>query len=377
MIGEIVIEAIGSVFEVAFDVAWDVAKRRVRKAKNQQQIQKAAQIINDGGLVAFPTETVYGLGANAKDARAVSRIYTMKERPTDNPLIIHIHKKEQLYELTNHLPEYASDLAAAYWPGPLTLIVNKQPDLPSWFGGSPTHTTKTVGVRMPNHPTALALIEASGCFIAAPSANKAGKPSPTMASHLREDYTKAELEDIFILEGQSINVGIESTVVDCTANVPVILRPGAITPEMIKKTTKLQPIVRTLSADKHAPRSPGMKYRHYAPKAPMTVVRGDAEHVVKYIQQQLDGFESSYTSVGVLIMDTVVPEAYKQLPDSVKVLAIGTDQEIIAQKLYAGFRRFDALGVDVIFAEATTDHGIGIAIMDRMIKAAEGCVVDV
>jgi len=345
-------------------------------------IKKAAQIINTGGLVAMPTETVYGLAADAFNKDAVARIYSAKGRPGDNPLILHIANIDQFLELSDSPPPYAMALAKAYWPGPLTLIVKKKPHLPGWLGGHPQRTAETVGIRMPAHPAAKALIEAAGCPLCAPSANKAGKPSPTTAAHVAEDFAQTgEVE--MILDGKSSEIGVESTVVDVTGAQPVILRPGAITEAMIREVTaKIATTNFKVDDDEtNAPRAPGMKYRHYAPKAPMTIFRGEPGNVAAQILDLLSSTvktkpENSHPTIGVLVTDSA-KELLPSLPPNVKLLSLGSTNKSVAKNLFAHLRQFDNLGVSVIYAEAVPNTDLGTAIMDRMQKAAEGNIIDV
>ncbi|MCL2287138.1 MAG: L-threonylcarbamoyladenylate synthase [Firmicutes bacterium] len=334
-------------------------------------ISKAANIIKDGGIVAFPTETVYGLGADAFNAAAVKRVYSAKGRPVDNPLILHVANLEQFLELVEPPPEYALALAKAYWPGPLTLIAKKKYHLPSWVGGHPQNSTNTVGVRVPNHPAALAFLEAVGSPIAAPSANKSGRPSPTSAKHVTDDFSATGEIDI-VLDGNISNVGLESTVVDVTGQTPVILRPGAITREMIHEVTQLQS---DKAAHTDAPRSPGMKYRHYAPKAPMTILQGGSHAVATHIILECEARPEQ-------LLGAYVTEAVKNIiagnpSPNIKYIILSDNPETAAQNLFADFRQFDKLNVSAIYAEAVAETGLGTAIMDRMKKAADGNILNV
>ncbi|MCL2839765.1 MAG: L-threonylcarbamoyladenylate synthase [Defluviitaleaceae bacterium] len=338
-------------------------------------IEKAAEFIRMGKLVAFPTETVYGLGGDGFNPEAVAKIYAAKGRPGDNPLILHIANEGRFNELAHNPPEYAYALIKAFWPGPLTLVVQKKPHLPRWLGGHPDGEADTVGIRMPIHSIARALIEVSNCFIAAPSANKAGKPSPTTAAHVREDFPDPEKENMMILEGDSVDVGLESTVVDITGGLPRILRPGAITPQMIYSVTKLN----TEGVDTNtvnAPRAPGMKYRHYAPRAPLTLLSGSPENIWTYVMKR---HSENLSYIGVLGTEEL--SCYFKPDDArVNVIQFGKtikDYPTIANTLFSSLRKFDTLGVDMIFAQAVPDVELGTAIMDRMTKAAEGRVVNV
>ncbi|MCL2355548.1 MAG: L-threonylcarbamoyladenylate synthase [Defluviitaleaceae bacterium] len=365
-------------------------------------IDSAGDFIRNGGLVVFPTETVYGLGADAFNPDAVAKIYAAKGRPGDNPLILHIANAGDFSRLAHEPPDYAFALIENFWPGPLTLVVRKNPTLPAWLGGHPSGTTETVGIRMPAHPVARALIEASGCAIAAPSANKAGKPSPTSLAHVLEDYNEAERNGIFFLDDSERNdefIGLESTVIDATGDKPVILRHGGITAEEILSVTNRLP-TETANASRCAiatvseanasrcatefeparkspenPRSPGMKYKHYAPRAEMTILSGRPEKIAEYISNVGAG------KIGALVSAETATHLPCPAPPNLKILPLGDDasgdKKIIARNLFANLRKFDSLGVDIIFAEAVCESGIGAAITDRMRKAAEGRAVSV
>jgi len=343
--------------------------RAAKTMKMRRNIKKAAAIINSGGLVAFPTETVYGLGADAFNADAVARIYATKGRPNDNPLILHISSLQQFLDLADNPPEYAIKLAAAYWPGPLTLVAKKRSHLPKWLGGHPNNTTDTVGIRIPNHPAALALIQAAGCPIAAPSANKAGRPSPTTATHVKEDYPNKEID--MVLEGEALDIGVESTVVDITGQAPVILRPGAITAEMIESIVATAPNANS----QVAPRSPGTKYRHYAPKAPMYILNGTTQAIASHIIVECDA--KSEEIIGALVTKDVAELVKKQTPPNVHILILGDNPNNQAQELYAHLRSFDKTDATIIYSQSVPNEGLGTAIMDRMLKAADGNVLEV
>jgi len=345
------------------------SKRRNTKKIPKNQINKAANIIENGGLVAFPTETVYGLGADAFNMRAVEQVYAAKGRPGDNPLILHVANREQFFELTEDVPPYAMALINEFWPGPLTLVAKKKQDIPAWVGGHPFNSTSTIGVRMPNHPVALAFLRAAGKPIAAPSANKSGRPSPTSAKHVKDDFSNSDDVDMILDGGEIPDVGIESTVVDVTGPIPVILRPGSITRAMIQSAAGREP---GNAKNGDAPRSPGTKYRHYAPNAPMTILRGTPKNIAVYLSNEQ--FEPD-EKIGLL-----VSEATKNLlrkTGNIKIISLDGDMQLVAQKLFASLRQFDKLNVSKIYAESVQSVGIGIAIMDRMIKAAEGNVIDV
>ena len=350
-------------------------------------IDEAAKCIREGGVVAFPTETVYGLGADAFNATAVSRIYSAKGRPGDNPLILHVASAEKFFELAQTPPPYAAKLIEAFWPGALTLVVKKKSTLPQWLGGHPDRMTDTIGIRMPANSIARAIVASADCVIAAPSANKAGTPSPTTAVHVSDDFASGEID--MIVDGGSVELGLESTVVDVTGETPVILRPGGITAEMISRAlgmeipepsnmymaTYCSPKNEPYShRDRSTPRAPGMKYRHYAPKAPVTVVFGSVENIAAYIMKQC---EQKGAAVGVLTASETQKFASIFNGTNAKILHLGNTPEAAALNLFAHLREFDKLGVMEIFAEAVSDEGIGAAIMDRLLKAAEGRVVHV
>ena len=334
-------------------------------------LKEAAAVIASGGIAAFPTETVYGLGADAFNPAAVAKVYAAKGRPGDNPLILHVASKDAFMQLTEKQPAYALALIDAFWPGPLTIVAKKKAYLPEWVGGHPNGAASTIGVRMPSHPLALAVINESGCVIAAPSANLAGTPSPTRAEHVAKDFKSGEVD--FILDGGAVPGGLESTVVDVTGPEPVILRPGAVTAKMIADATGLKAHEPGVPVSAAPPRSPGMKYRHYAPKAPMTLLIGSENDIAAYVMEQYTKGQS--LCIGVLVTAETEFAFCNSLPFKFITLGRKSAPETIAQNLYAGLRQFDALGVDVIYAEGLAQDGLGAAIMDRMRKAAEGRVV--
>ena len=280
----------------------EILKITDRAPVDESKLKKAAEILRTGGLVAFPTETVYGLGGNALDAGASKKIYAAKGRPSDNPLIVHISCMEELPPLVKEIPESARKLAAAYWPGPMTLILPKSGLIPdTTSGGLPT-----VAVRMPSDPVANALIRIAGVPVAAPSANTSGRPSPTSAAHVIEDMN-GRIE--MIIDGGDVPVGVESTIVDLTGEVPVLLRPGAVTLSMLESvlgTVELDRVLtEPLAPDVH-PKAPGMKYRHYAPKADMLLVEGPTEMVVRYITARAAKAAAEGKKVGIIATDETV-----------------------------------------------------------------------
>lgn len=325
-------------------------------AESYPQILQAAQVLQNNELVAFPTETVYGLGANALSDSAVEKIYQAKGRPSDNPLIVHIATKEQLADLVKEIPKMAHQLMEQFWPGPLTLIMEKKDGISKYV----TAGLETVAVRMPNHPVALELIKASKLPIAAPSANISGRPSPTTAQHVKEDLMGRIAG---IVDSGPTGVGLESTVLDCTSEVPVILRPGGVTKEQLEAVIGPVHIDRGLTEVKVAPKSPGMKYTHYAPKAPLYVVNGSGDFLQKLVN------EASQTGkrVGVLTTEEKL-SAYKA--DYIAICGSRGDLESVAKHLYDALRSFDDADVDIIYSEIFPTTGIGQAVMNRLMKAA-------
>jgi len=320
------------------------------------QIIEAASYFKRGELVAFPTETVYGLGANAMSTAAVENIFIAKGRPSDNPLIVHIATKEQLHDIACDIPSVAYTLMDHFWPGPLTLVLPKKDAV----SPSVTAGLNTVAVRMPNHPIALALIQASGLPIAAPSANRSGRPSPTTAKHVLDDL---DGRIAAVVDGGATGVGVESTVIDCTSNIPTILRPGGVTKEEIERVIGAVDIDRALVEKEAVPKSPGMKYTHYAPKAPLVVVYGSPS----FLQQVVNEKRASGFTVGVL-----TTEERRDVYEADVVIACGqrSDLRTVAKQLYDALRTFDETHVDMIYSEAFPDEGIGVAIMNRLLKAA-------
>jgi len=331
--------------------------------KDYKAILEAAELIRKGELVAFPTETVYGLGANALDAEAVDKIYQAKGRPGDNPLIVHIADFEDVEPLVLEIPEKAEKLMKAFWPGPLTLIMKKSDIVPYKTTGG----LNTVAVRMPNHPIALPLIRESGVPIAAPSANRSGRPSPTVAGHVMDDM-KGRIP--LILDGGPCNVGVESTVLDITGDIPTILRPGGITPKMLESVighVKIDDGVLHPLCMGTAVRSPGMKYTHYAPQAPVVIVKGTVEGIIRKIKELAGNEISEGKRVGILATE----ETYGSYSEG-QVICLGSRKKPreLALNLFASLRKFDDLGVDIILAEWIEEEDEGLAVMNRMLRAA-------
>lgn len=327
-------------------------------------IKKAGGILAEGGLVAFPTETVYGLGTDALNSEAAARIYLAKGRPSDNPLIVHIAKIEALNEVASDVPPAAYQLAEAFWPGPLTMILNKSDKIPF----STTGGLDTVAVRMPSNALALAIIKASGTHIAAPSANVSGKPSPTKAEHVIADLNgKVDM----IVDGGTVCIGIESTIIDLTGSIPMILRPGMITREMlclILGEVAIDPAVLAPGVPGTVPpKAPGMKYKHYAPIGELTLIEGDEAAVIKKINQLIRAKEDEGFRVGVMATDETLAAYHCQ-----NKISMGSrqDYKAIARHLYDTLRRFDALNVDYIYCESFKKKDVWQAIMNRLLKAA-------
>ena len=331
-----------------------------------QLLSEAGEIIKRGGLAAFPTETVYGLGGDALNAESARKIYQAKGRPSDNPLIVHISRWEDIYPIVREVPEAAERLAAAFWPGPLTLILYKSERVPPATTGG----LETVAVRMPRHKVALAFIEASGGYVAAPSANRSGRPSPTLARYVKEDMD-GRID--MIIEGDGADIGLESTIVDLTEPVPVILRPGCITRQMLEQVLGEVQVDSTILEGRagQAPRAPGMKYRHYAPRGELTIINGPRRRVVEEINRRSEAVRRKGGKVGVIGMDDTV-SCYRA--DSVKSAGARDDEKAVAHTLYRILREFDDENITVIYsealAEAGEDRGMGQAIMNRLLKAA-------
>lgn len=331
-----------------------------------EALKEAGEIIKRGGLVAFPTETVYGLGGDALNEDSSGKIYHAKGRPSDNPLIVHICRMEDLAPIVKEIPETAKKLAEAFWPGPLTMIMNKSGKVPYATTGG----LDTVAVRMPGHKVALSFIQAAGGYIAAPSANISGKPSPTLAKYVAEDMD-GRIE--MIIDGGEIGIGLESTIVDLTEEAPIILRPGYITKEMLETVLGKVEMDKTILDDStgQAPKAPGMKYRHYAPRGELTIINGQQERVIAEINKKAQKMRQKGEKVGIIGTDDTVG-LYEA--DSVKSAGSRADEETIAHALYRILREFDDEEVTVIYSEAFDETagsgGIGQAIMNRLLKAA-------
>lgn len=336
---------------------------------NKEAIARAGKILKDGGLVAFPTETVYGLGGNAMDPTASMKIYAAKGRPSDNPLIVHIAEMKSLEKIVTNIPEKARILAEKYWPGPLTMILQKAEIVPMETTGG----LNTVAVRFPSDKIAQELIRAAGGYVAAPSANTSGRPSPTTAEHVREDL--GTVIDM-ILDGGPVGIGLESTIVDFTEEIPIVLRPGYISLEMLRETLGEVKMDKGLIApdSKVRPKAPGMKYRHYAPKADLAIVKGPMEKVIAAINHLLKEDEKSGKKVGI-----IATEETKKYYSGGIVKCIGSreEEETIAHNLYEVLREFDQCEVNVIYSEEFYTPRMGQAIMNRLLKAAGHKIINV
>ncbi len=335
---------------------------------DQNIINEAGTVIKQGGLVAFPTETVYGLGANALDKIAVEKIFKAKGRPQDNPLIVHVADLNIGY-LVKEIPCIAERIMNKYWPGPITLIFNKSDLIPSTTSAG----LDTVGIRMPSSIIARKLIESAGTPIAAPSANISGRPSPTEVDSCIEDLS-GKIE--YILGGDKSKVGIESTIVDCTCAPLCILRPGAITIEMLREIDQniyIDKSIMSKPKDDFKPKAPGMKYRHYAPKSPVKIICGDLEKTVAKINDIVQ------TNMGNKKIGIIATDETKNKYPYGTVISLGSRNRLddVGRNLFEVLRGFDAIDVDLILSEAFEEKGIGVAIMNRLKKSAGFDIIEV
>lgn len=339
-----------------------ITKTVNRNNIDKEIIEQAGSILRQGGLVAFPTETVYGLGANALDEEAARKTYAAKGRPSDNPLIVHIAKVEDLEGIVTEIPPMVNDIAKRFWPGPLTMIFKKNERVPLGTTGG----LETVAVRMPDDEIAREMILAGGGYISAPSANTSGRPSPTTAQHVAEDLDgKIEM----ILDGGSVDIGVESTILDMTVTPPMILRPGAITREMLSQVIGEVAVDEALISENStkAPKAPGMKYRHYAPKAELIIVEGEPEEAVKAIRQiSYEQVRLGY-KVGIIATNESIEEYTTGM---IKSIGSRDNEKTVARNLYRILREFDEEEVSYIYSEAFPEVGIGTAVMNRLGKAA-------
>ena len=338
-------------------------------SEDEKEIQEAAEIIKNGGTVVFPTETVYGLGADGLNSEAVKKIFEAKGRPQDNPLIIHVSSKDlNLY--AEEVPQIANKLVEKFWPGPLTIILKKKDIVPNETSAS----LDSIGIRMPNNEIALKLIELSETTIAAPSANISGRPSPTDLQRCVEDLDgKVDC----ILGGEQSDIGVESTIVDCTVNPPLVLRPGGVTLEMLREidpNINIDPAIMKKPEPNLKPKAPGMKYRHYAPKAKVTIVSGNKKNTIEKIKEMVHYNIEKKKKVCILTVD----ENEKEYSEGIKIsLGSLNDLSTVARNLFETLRKCDDIGADVVFAESFEQKGVGIAIINRLNKAAGFDIVEV
>ena len=332
-------------------------------ALQREEVCAAAEILRRGGLVGIPTETVYGLGANGLNEDAVRAIFEAKGRPQDNPLILHIPGAAWLEQFCRDIPGAAYALAERFWPGPLTMILKRRENVPDVTTGG----LDTVGMRSPSHAVTLAIIEAAGVPVAAPSGNISGRPSPTCARHMIEDMD-GRIDGI--VDGGACGVGVESTIIDLTVTPPRLLRPGGLPLESLREVLGeivVDKAVLSPLGEGEKPRAPGMKYRHYAPKAPVTVVTGESEKTAAYIK------EKATEKTGVICF-----EEYSAMFGGCAVESIGpaADKAEQARRIFDALRAFDETDVDAIFAQCPGDEGLGLAIANRLKKAAGFQVVE-
>ncbi len=330
----------------------------------ENSLKDAKEILENGGLVAFPTETVYGLGADALNKNASKKIYEAKGRPSDNPLIVHIASVGDMEVLARDIPDAAYHLAEVFWPGPLTMILKKKDCVPTETTGG----LDTVAIRLPANEIARQLIKDSGVFVAAPSANLSGKPSPTTATHVIQDMNgKIDM----IIDGGKATLGLESTIVDLSGQEPMILRPGCITKTMIENVIgkiDYDPAILTMNPDVNlVPKAPGMKYRHYAPEGTLTIYEGNIDEVVKAINAKTMQHSEQGQSVGVIATDET-KGLYRY--GTVKTIGSRKNEATIAAGLYATLREFDEIHTEYIYSESFADNSLGQAIMNRLLKAA-------
>ena len=331
-------------------------KTEILDANNPEHIELCAGVIRGGGLVAFPTETVYGLGANALCESAVAKIFSVKGRQEDNPLIVHVASPGDVVPLVADIPDAFKLLAEAFWPGPLTMVMRKNDSVPD----NVTAGLDTVAVRMPDHPAALAFIRACAVPVAAPSANPSGMVSPTRAIHVKNDL---DGKILYILDGGNCRVGLESTVLDISCDIPRILRPGGVTYNDLNSVLEVAGVEKSITSG--TPRSPGMKYRHYATKAPVTAVLGPPDRTAEYIKSHMSD------NTAALMFDDF---AF----DHPRVITFGSSSDYATQAacLFGALRRLDALDISAIFVQTPAENGLGQAVSNRIKKAAGSSVID-
>lgn len=343
-------------------------KTMIIKAKDIEQEdvkQSIKNSLSSDELVVFPTETVYGIGANALSSKAVKSIFLAKGRPSDNPLIVHVNDQEDVYKYTKNVSLFAKPLMNAFWPGPLTLIFENN----GMISKDVTGGLSTIAIRIPSHLIARKVIKLSGFPICAPSANLSGRPSSTTFEHVYEDfYGRVSI----LIDGGNTNIGIESTVLDLTTSIPTILRPGKITKKMIEDVLSIKIVDHSEILTDDSPKAPGMKYKHYAPKGKVTLVDGTIKHVVNYINQQIQIHSDLKTAI-------LCPDEYYELIESQHVIKLGSlhSPETIGENLFSSLRLMDKLDIDFIYIPVVSSEGLGQAIMNRLLKAANHHIVKV
>ena len=333
---------------------------------DENEIKKQALLLKEGKTVIFPTETVYGLGANALDEEAVKKIYEAKGRPSDNPLIVHIYNKEDINKLADNISEKAIKVMDAFWPGPITIVLNKKDIVPKTTSGG----LNTVAIRMPAHKIAQALIKESGIPIAAPSANISGRPSPTKGAHVKDEM-QGRVSGIIL--GDDCNYGLESTVLDMTEDTPMILRPGSITKEDLENLigeVLLDPSLEKKEDNKKA-KAPGMKYTHYSPNAEVYIVSGDKENVVNEINKKIKENTSNNLKTGVMCL-----EENKYKYDGF-CISLGKTLDEVGSNLFGTLIEMDNNNIDIIYSEEFPNEGVGRAIMNRLLKSAGYKIINV
>lgn len=335
-----------------------------------EEIRKAATIIRQGGLVAFPTETVYGLGANALDEEAVAKIFNIKKRPTSDPIIVHISEMSQLETVIKNVPPLVHRLADKFWPGPLTLIMPRNDRIPANVSAG----LPTVAVRMPSHPVSVALIRESGVPIAAPSANIFSRPSSTKAQHIVNDFSDSV---DMIIDGGDSTIGVESTVLDLTSDPPVLLRPGGTPLEELRKVIPdIQFGPKYIKIEEsEASISPGMLTKHYSPKAKLLLFKGPVDKVRARMRSKAVELIDSCKKIGILLPSEDL-KSFNGLNVTTVVLGSESDLETVARNLFSGMRELDNQGLDVILVRSLNPEGLGLAILDRMIRASEGKIIE-
>lgn len=341
----------------------------IGKEKREEAIANAAEVIKDGGIVAFPTETVYGLGADALNSEAVNKIFIAKGRPQDNPLIIHISDMDDVELYAKNIPDIAKKIMNRFWPGPLTILLEKKECIPDVT----TAGLNTVGIRMPSNEVAREFIKKCGVAIAAPSANISGRPSPTDVERCIEDLNgRVDC----ILGGDNSEVGVESTIIDCSVYPLCILRPGGVTLEELREIDEsiyVDPAILNKSNGDFKPKAPGMKYRHYAPKAKVIIIKGNLEKTIEKINELMVNYIVEGKKVGLMVTDETI-ESYKC--EYKKSMGTRSDLSTVAHNLFETLRSFDDMNVDVILAESVEEKGIGTAVMNRLKKSAGFDIID-